>query len=87
MLPKYKTVIFVHGCFWHAHDGCRKATVPSSHTEFWNKKLTANKLRDKENISKLQKNGWRVVVVWECQMKDMESLASRLINIAVAKTF
>jgi len=86
VLPKHKTVIFVHGCFWHAHENCRKATVPSSNTDFWRNKLAANKVRDRANIAKLQEMGWQVVVVWECQTKDMDALASRLAGIAGAKT-
>lgn len=86
VLPKHKTVIFVHGCFWHAHKNCRKATVPSSNTDFWRDKLAANKVRDQANIAKLQEMGWQVVVVWECQTKDMDALASRLAGIAGART-
>jgi len=86
VLPKHKTVIFVHGCFWHAHEGCRKATVPSSNTDFWRDKLAANKARDQANIAKLQEMEWQVVVVWECQIIDMDALASRLADIAGAKT-
>ena len=69
VLPKYKTVIFVHGCFWHMHDGCARATLPASNIEFWNKKLTANVERDAKEKSELEAMGWRVFIVWECQLK------------------
>lgn len=68
VLPKYKTVIFVHGCFWHRHKGCSKATTPSTNQEFWKKKFQQNVGRDKRNQAKLKKLGWKVVVVWECNI-------------------
>lgn len=65
ILPKYKAVIFIHGCFWHVHN-CFLFRWPSSRKAFWKKKLTGNKKRDIENIEKLMKLGWRVLVIWEC---------------------
>lgn len=69
VLPKYKTVIFVNGCFWHAHEGCPKFVMPASNKEYWSKKLTNNKLRDIKNTALLKHMGWKVIVVWECELK------------------
>lgn len=68
-LPKYKTVIFVHGCFWHQHS-CSKAKLPETNKEFWRAKLKKNKQRDKEVIQKLKRLGWTVVTIWECELKN-----------------
>ena len=73
VLPKYKCVVFVHGCFWHRHEGCKRATLPKTRTEFWSKKLTGNIERDKSNIEKLKLQGWKVLVVWECSLRSMPS--------------
>ena len=69
VLPKYKTVVFVHGCFWHLHDGCKHAVMPKSNVDYWKKKLYGNKERDKRNQEKLEEMGWNVIIVWECQLK------------------
>ena len=69
VLPKYKTVIFVHGCFWHGHKGCKNYTVPKTNTEFWVAKVARNKERDREVWRKLEAKGWNVIIVWECQLK------------------
>ena len=68
VMRKYRTVIFVNGCFWHGHENCKKATLPKTNTDFWKDKITYNQRRDKENISKLQNDGWNVFVVWECEL-------------------
>ncbi len=81
VLPRYKTVIFVHGCFWHQHEGCPKATVPATNREFWVKKLQSAIDRDIQNRVKLEALGWRVVTVWECETKDIQALAFRLKKI------
>ncbi len=70
VLPKYKTVIFVNGCFWHGHDGCKYFAWPKSNTEFWKNKIEANIARDKKTIAELEKLGWNVIVVWECELKN-----------------
>ncbi len=70
VLPKYRTVVFVHGCFWHQHKGCRYATIPKTRQEFWLEKLTANCSRDLANEIKLGELGWRVVTIWECEVCD-----------------
>lgn len=69
VLPKYKVVIFVHGCFWHHHEGCTYASMPSSRPEFWFEKLQGNVARDLLRIDELIQLGWSVVVVWECGLK------------------
>ena len=71
VLPRFKTVIFVNGCFWHGHEGCRYFKIPSSNTDFWREKLERNKARDQKNYGRLRSEGWRVVTVWECQIKEM----------------
>ena len=69
VLKKYKTVIFVNGCFWHGHQGCKYFVMPKSNTEYWNKKITGNVERDKNVIVRLGELGWNVITVWECQLK------------------
>lgn len=82
VLPKYKIVIFVHGCFWHQHDNCRKSRRPTTRVEFWNEKLDKNIARDKNKSDQLKALGWKVITVWECEIKNKEivSLAERLIQ-------
>ncbi len=70
VLPKYKTVIFVNGCFWHGHEGCKYFVWPKSNTEFWKKKITANMERDNRNMENLIQLGWNVLTIWECELKD-----------------
>ena len=69
VLPKYRTVIFVHGCFWHGHKDCKNYTIPETNTEFWMAKVARNQERDQEVWRKLEAKGWSVVIVWECQLK------------------
>lgn len=69
VLPKYKACIFVNGCFWHRHKGCKLASEPKSREEFWNRKFAENVARDQRNIKALQDYGWRVAVVWECALR------------------
>lgn len=66
VLSKYKTVIFVHGCFWHRHPHCPKATNPSTHTDYWHKKFLQNVERDQREQAELKQMGWKVIVIWEC---------------------
>lgn len=79
-LPVRNTVIFVHGCFWHQHPGCSLAVRPVSNREYWDAKLNRNVKRDTANKSKLRKLGWKVIIVWECQIKNLERLSKRLIK-------
>jgi len=69
VLPKYHTVVFVHGCFWHGHEGCPDYITPKSNTNYWVPKLTRNKQRDLKNIVELEARGWNVIIVWECELK------------------
>jgi DNA mismatch endonuclease (patch repair protein) len=75
--PARRAVIFIHGCYWHRH-GCARATTPSSHVEYWERKFARNVARDRRNASRLRREGWRVAIVWECQIRDRERLARRL---------
>lgn len=70
VLPKYKTVIFVHGCFWHRHRGCKNCTTPTNRREFWVNKLEGNAARDKKHQRALRKLGWKVLIVWECETEN-----------------
>ncbi len=70
VLKKYNTVIFVHGCFWHMHEGCKYFKYPSSNSEWWREKLERNKDRDSKCIQELQQQGYNVIVVWECEIKN-----------------
>ncbi|MBX7221977.1 MAG: DNA mismatch endonuclease Vsr [Blastocatellia bacterium] len=74
VLPKYQAVVFVHGCFWHQHPGCPKSRRPASNVDFWNSKLTANQVRDRRNIDDLEKTGWRVFIIWECEIRSHNPL-------------
>jgi DNA mismatch endonuclease, patch repair protein len=79
VLPRYRAAIFVHGCFWHRHPECRYATTPGSNTEFWTTKFAANVARDFVNERALIEAGWRVTIVWECELKrDADRVADEL---------
>lgn len=69
VLPKYRTVIFVNGCFWHQHPGCRRATIPKSNQDYWIPKLKRNVERDRKDIAELEEAGWKVIIIWECMLK------------------
>ncbi|WP_346996110.1 very short patch repair endonuclease [Alistipes finegoldii] len=74
VLPKYKTVIFINGCFWHGHEGCKHFVLPKSNVEYWKSKIFRNQQRDKETILKLQQLGWKVVIIWECEINKSQLL-------------
>ncbi len=82
VLPSLRTVVFVHGCFWHRHAGCKRASTPASHTEYWLPKLARNVLRDRVNSQRLADLGWTVLVVWECQARpgQLAALAGQLLS-------
>ena len=82
VLPKYHTVIFVNGCFWHHHENCVYATEPKTNEEFWSGKFSRNRERDAENARKLNELGFRVIVVWECALKEKERLPSVLLALS-----
>jgi len=73
VLPKHRTAIFVHGCFWHMHSECKLSKLPSSRSDFWLHKLHANAARDKKTINQLLQSGWRVLIVWECFLRAEKS--------------
>jgi DNA mismatch endonuclease (patch repair protein) len=74
VLSKYKTVIFVHGCFWHQHQGCKKAVLPKTNVEFWRNKLGRNVIRDEEIKKQLERIGWRVIVIWQCEVNSLDKM-------------
>lgn len=80
VLPKYKTCIFINGCFWHVHEGCRYFVWPENNKEFWREKLTKNVERDKKNYQQLENLGWHVIMVWECELKK-DKLQDTLVRI------
>ena len=81
VLPKYKTVIFVNGCFWHGHKGCKYFVWPKNNAEFWHKKIRDNVLRDQRKVQALDLLGWKVIVVWECKIKsDKENTLKNLMK-------
>ena len=81
VLPKYKKVIFVHGCFWHRHQNCKYASNPKTRREFWEKKFKENIERDKKTQEKLKNLGWKPNIVWECEVKNREILILKLEEI------
>jgi|TARA_B100001971_G_C18223506_1_gene558790 DNA mismatch endonuclease (patch repair protein) len=80
VLPKYQIAIFVHGCFWHRHRGCPDASTPKSRTDSWKKKFSENVARDKRNQLALRAEGWRVLIIWECETKNSDLIIDHLIN-------
>ncbi|MGO8714404.1 MAG: very short patch repair endonuclease [Smithella sp.] len=82
VLPKYKAIIFVHGCFWHLHDGCRDGTIPKTYQDKWKYKLERNVQRDKIHIERLQELGWNVLVIWECEIeKELDSIKNSILKL------
>ncbi|MFK7699334.1 very short patch repair endonuclease [Pseudomonas caspiana] len=79
VLPRLKVCIFVHGCFWHRHVGCRYAVMPKSRVDFWTAKLEANVDRDRKTLENLDRCGWNVLIVWECEVKKPEVMLPRLL--------
>lgn len=83
LLPKYRTVVFVHGCFWHGHKNCEASKLPKSRLEYWSKKIASNVIRDKSNVRKLRRLGYQVLVIWECQLgksNTLESLNNKILK-------
>ncbi len=78
VLPRYKTVIFVHGCFWHQHPGCKAATIPVTNSEYWKSKFAKNIERDEREQNELKDAGWNVIVLWECEISTKERQRYRL---------
>lgn len=86
VLKKYNSVIFVHGCFWHQHNGCKKSRRPKTNIDFWNKKLDRNIQRDDEAVKKLKEIGWNVFIIWECQVGNSKELSKLHQSIYKNKT-
>ena len=85
VLPKYKTCIFVNGCFWHKHEGCRYFVWPKSNAEFWKEKIETNIARDNNNYKKLEREGWKILIVWECEIKNNYDKTMRKIKEELKK--
>lgn len=69
VLPKYKTVIFIHGCFWHGHTNCKYFKIPQTRTQWWTDKISYNKSKDRQTVKAIRKDGWKIIIVWECNLK------------------
>ncbi len=82
VLPKHQTIVFVHGCFWHGHVNCKKATKPTSNVKFWNTKIQGNVERDERVKHELRKSGWKVITIWECKLKSKNSFDKTLNKLA-----
>lgn len=80
VFPARRKIIFVHGCFWHQHEGCDRSDPPTSRIEFWLPKLAANKKRDTATVARLRKAGWKVAIVWECQLSNIQRTIKRLVR-------
>jgi DNA mismatch endonuclease (patch repair protein) len=80
VLPRHRKIIFVHGCFWHQHPGCRRAARPDDNRDFWDRKLDTTIARDARNLAALREAGWGVLIVWQCEMHDQEALMDNLRN-------
>ena len=80
VLPKYRTAIFVHGCFWHRHRNCRKATIPKTRVAFWANKFEQNVERDRRTVRSLRQEGWSVLIVWECETDRPDRLGARIVK-------
>ena len=90
VLPKWRTVVFVNGCYWHGHDSCHLFRLPKSRTEFWTNKIQGNKVRDQRNYSVLNDNGWKVFIIWECAVSKKlclsdEELEQRISSAIVSQ--
>lgn len=78
VFARRRTTIFVHGCFWHRHKGCKKASTPADNRQFWRSKFLANKRRDNRNYRLLESDGWKIIIVWECELRNLGALKRRL---------
>lgn len=85
VLTKHRLAIFVHGCFWHAHAGCKNSVLPTSNVDYWIRKIDKNRRRDRRVCNELRKAGWRTAVIWECRLRNLDSVASRLLKLTGGK--
>jgi DNA mismatch endonuclease (patch repair protein) len=76
--PRWRTVLFVNGCFWHQHEGCPKSRLPRTNTDFWQSKLSRNALRDEANFANLSSQGWRVLILWECEIRNVDAARAKI---------
>lgn len=83
VFPKYRTVVFVHGCFWHGHQGCKNFTIPKTNTDFWTAKILCNQERDKAILQRLKTMEWKVIIIWECELKGVH-LSETISSVAKA---
>ncbi len=81
VLPKYQTVIFVHGCFWHGHDNCKKSRIPNTNSSFWQTKILTNKCHDQKTLRDLEKKGWRIALVWECALSNTTMINNMILAL------
>lgn len=87
VFPKYKKIVFIHGCFWHGHEGCKYFVVPKTRTDWWLNKINKNKEKDNNSILKLKEEGWHTIVVWECDLKSkkreevLNNLYQKIVNL------
>lgn len=86
LFPKHNVAMFIHGCFWHQHEGCKRASIPSSRRDFWIPKLRRNVERDEIAVQDLRAKGWRVEIIWECETKNPELITKRLSDIFLRRT-
>ncbi len=85
VFPKLNKVIFVHGCFWHLHKGCREGRIPESRREYWKPKLLKNVERDCSHVAALRTLGWKILVIWECELKDFEQVEKKLLEFLMRR--
>ena len=85
VMRRYRTVIFINGCFWHQHQHCRIASSPKTNTDYWQRKFERTAIRDQDAQAALQQDGWRVLVIWECQTRDIQSLKELLDEVLPQK--
>ena len=78
VMPRYRTVILVHGCYWHRHPECKQASMPKTNVDYWEKKFKVNVARDKRNYAALKQGGWKILVIWECQTRNPQKLEAFL---------
>lgn len=90
VLPKYKTIIFINGCFWHGHENCRKSRLPETRKAFWEEKITRNIARDSTNYKELKNMGWKILVIWQCDLSNKakrEFTLSKLLSTLKSESF
>jgi DNA mismatch endonuclease (patch repair protein) len=85
LLKESRLAVFVHGCFWHAHKGCKNSALPTSNVDYWSRKIDRNRRRDRRVRDTLRKAGWRTAVIWECKLRNANSVASRLLKLSAVR--